>query len=79
MSPLVWTAAPLAVTLLAAVWVFWRARPRRLGDAVDTVEEHARFRAALARGAGRGPAVGGQAHGRVSTAAAGADRPDTLA
>lgn len=51
MSPLVWTAAPLVVTVLAAVWVSWRARPRRPGDPIDTVEEHARFRAALARSA----------------------------
>jgi len=49
MSPLVWTLAPLLVTLFAIAWVSWRARPRQPGDAIDTVEEHQRFRAALAR------------------------------
>lgn len=49
MSPLVWTLAPLLVTLLAIGWVSWRARPRQPGDAIDTIEEHQRFRAALAR------------------------------
>ncbi|MEP6697542.1 MAG: hypothetical protein ABJA34_11790 [Pseudonocardiales bacterium] len=53
MSPLVWTLAPLVVTLLAILWVSWRARPRGPGDPMDTVEEHARFRAALARGSRR--------------------------
>ncbi len=58
MSPLVWTAAPLVVTVLAAVLVWWRARPRRPAEAIDTVEEHARFRAALARSA-HPPGTGG--------------------
>lgn len=49
MTPLVWTLAPLLVTLLAIVWVSWRSRPRRPGDPNDTIEEHQRFRAALAR------------------------------
>ncbi|PZS35096.1 MAG: hypothetical protein DLM59_03520 [Pseudonocardiales bacterium] len=49
MSPLVWTLAPLAVTLLAIAWISWRSRPRGPGDPIDTVEQHARFRAALAR------------------------------
>jgi hypothetical protein len=49
MSPLVWTLAPLVVTLLAIGWVSWRARARGPGEAIDTVEQHARFRAALAR------------------------------
>lgn len=56
MSPLIWTAAPLVVTVLAAVLVWWRARPQRPGEAIDTVEEHARFRAALARSTSRGKA-----------------------
>lgn len=56
MAALAWTAAPILVTLLATGWLSWRARPRRPGDAIDTVEEHARFRAALARSAQRGQA-----------------------
>jgi len=64
MSPLVWTAAPLVVTLLAAAVVSWRARPRRPGDPLDTVEEHARFRAALARCARPGQTPGGLAQVR---------------
>ncbi|MGB9378908.1 MAG: hypothetical protein WCB04_15495 [Mycobacteriales bacterium] len=57
MSPLVWTAAPLVVTALAAAWLGWRSRPRRPDDPLDTVEEHARFRAALARSVTRGQAA----------------------
>lgn len=49
MSPLLWTAAPLLVTLLAICWVSWRGRPRRPGAAVDTIKAHERFRTALAR------------------------------
>jgi len=51
MSPLVWTLAPVVVTLVAIGWVSWRSRPRGPGDPIDTIEQHARFRAALARGA----------------------------
>ena len=49
MSPLVWTLAPLVATFLAILWVSWRARPRRPADAIDTIEQHRRFREALGR------------------------------
>lgn len=49
MSPLVWTVAPLVVTFLAMLWVSWRSRPRPPADAIDTIEQHRRFREALAR------------------------------
>ncbi len=49
MSPLVWTMTPVVVTLIAIAWVSWRSRPRGPGDPFETVEQHRRFRAALAR------------------------------
>jgi len=49
MTPLVWTAAPLVVTLLAICWLSWRARPRQSSRAADTISANEQFRAALGR------------------------------
>jgi hypothetical protein len=48
MSPWLWLLFPVMLTGLAWVWATWRGRPRGPGDPLDTVQEHERFRAALA-------------------------------
>jgi hypothetical protein len=48
MSSLAWLAIPLVALLLGVLWAVWTARPRPRADTHETVEEHARFRAALA-------------------------------
>lgn len=43
MSPLIWIAMPLGVTLIAALWAMWMSRERGPADATDTVQAHQRF------------------------------------
>jgi len=47
MTILIWTFAPLAALVLATVWAHWRNRPRRPVDAQDSINEYARFGAAI--------------------------------
>jgi len=44
-----WIAAPLLLTALGAVVVFVWARPRPPADPIDSVADHERFLAAMAR------------------------------
>ena len=47
MSSLVWLAIPLVALLLAVLWVIWTSRARPRADTHETLEEHARFKAAF--------------------------------
>lgn len=47
MSSLVWLAIPLVALVLAVLWVVWTSRTRPRADTHETVEEHARFKAAM--------------------------------
>ncbi len=47
MSSLVWLAIPLVALLLAVLWVIWTSRTRPRADTHETLEEHARFKAAF--------------------------------
>lgn len=49
MSPLIWLLPILVVTVLAAGWTVWAARPRGPADPIDSVQAHQRFVDALAR------------------------------
>lgn len=49
MGILAWTFTPIAVTVLAVVVVYLRGRPRGPVEAIDSVEQYARFCAAIAR------------------------------
>lgn len=42
-----WWLIPIVATLLAVVWVTWRARPRRPADPHQTLAAHKRFTEAL--------------------------------
>jgi hypothetical protein len=46
-SSLVWLAIPLVALLLAVLWVIWTSRTRPRADTHETLEEHARFKAAF--------------------------------
>lgn len=46
MSVVVWWAIPLLATIIAVIWLSWRARPRP-GDPHDTVEQRRRFDEAM--------------------------------
>ena len=48
MSSLVWLAIPLVALVLAVLWVAWTSRTRPRADTHETLEEHARFKAAFA-------------------------------
>jgi hypothetical protein len=51
-----WLAAPVAVTALVAVWVWWRGRPVRTPSVADGMRQHDEYLAALVvpvRGAAR--------------------------
>jgi hypothetical protein len=43
MSPLIWIAMPLGVTLIATLWAMWMSRERGPADPADTVQAHQRF------------------------------------
>ena len=42
-----WRLIPIVATLLAVVWVTWRARPRRRVDPHESLAAHRRFTEAL--------------------------------
>jgi heme exporter protein D len=46
-SSLVWLAIPLVALVLAVLWVVWTSRTRPRADTHETLEEHARFKAAM--------------------------------
>jgi hypothetical protein len=43
-----WLAVPAAVTLLAALWVWWRGRPARVPGTDQAMREHHDYLEALA-------------------------------
>lgn len=47
MEALAWWGIPIGATLLAIVWVTVANRPRRPADPHESMEQYARFRAAL--------------------------------
>ena len=47
MEAMAWWLIPIVATLLAVVWVSWRARPRRRVDPHDSLAAHRRFTEAL--------------------------------
>ncbi|MDT4957536.1 MAG: hypothetical protein QOF87_2668 [Pseudonocardiales bacterium] len=52
----VWLAAPVAATVLAALWAWWRARPARTPSAKAAMQAHRDYLDALvvpARGTAR--------------------------
>lgn len=49
MSPLVWLLPLVGVSVLAALWAAWVARPRKPTDMFDSMQAHQRFVDALAR------------------------------
>ena len=44
---LMWTGAPVVALLFGIVWAHWRARDRGPVETMASVEEYARFRAAI--------------------------------
>jgi hypothetical protein len=46
-SSLVWLAIPLVALVLAVLWVIWTSRARPRADTHETLQEHARFKAAF--------------------------------
>jgi hypothetical protein len=44
----VWLAVPVAVTLLAALWVWWRGRPQRAPTVHEAMQAHRDYLDALA-------------------------------
>ena len=57
MSILFWTFAPVAALFLATGWAHWRSRPRRPVDAMDSISEYERFRAAIRANEGKKPVI----------------------
>ena len=53
----IWLAAPLVVTLTAALLVWWQARPRSTPSVHVRVRDHNRFLDELGRHSGPGEAV----------------------
>ncbi|HSV68171.1 MAG TPA: hypothetical protein VLJ59_20065 [Mycobacteriales bacterium] len=49
MSPLIWVAMPVAVTVVATLWALWVARDPGRTDAHSSVQAHHRFVEALSR------------------------------
>jgi hypothetical protein len=49
MSPLVWVAMPVVVTVLATLWALWASRDRGRTDAYESVRAYHRFHEALSR------------------------------
>jgi hypothetical protein len=46
-SSLVWLTIPLVALVLAVLWVVWTSRTRPRADTHETLQEHARFKAAF--------------------------------
>lgn len=44
---MLWLTLPVVAPLVAVMWLSWRARDRGPIAAIETVEEHNRFKAAL--------------------------------
>ena len=44
MTVLAWLAIPLVATVLAVLWVLWRARPRPPADIHETLGDYERFK-----------------------------------
>ena len=44
---ILWLSPVIVSPLLAVVWTSWASRPRGPVEAIETVEQHQRFRAAL--------------------------------
>ena len=49
MTVLLWLLIPLAGVLVAAVWVWWRSRPKRTPDAVEGMAQMYRIRQAMSQ------------------------------
>ncbi len=47
MESLVWLAIPLVALTLGVLWALWASRTRPRADTHQTLEEHARFKAAF--------------------------------
>ncbi len=47
MEAMAWWLIPIVATLLAVIWVTWRARPRRPVDPHHSLAAHRRFTEAL--------------------------------
>jgi hypothetical protein len=46
-SSLVWLTIPLGALVLAVLWVAWTSRTRPRADTHETLQDHARFKAAF--------------------------------
>jgi hypothetical protein len=42
-----WLASPVVATSLAALWVWWRGRPKRAPDIAEAMRQHDDYLAAL--------------------------------
>ena len=49
MSPLVWLAIPVTGLVLGILWAVWTSRTRPRADTHETLQDHARFKAAFDR------------------------------
>lgn len=49
MSALVWLLPIIVVTVLAAAWTVWAARPKKPVDMFDSMQAHQRYMDALSR------------------------------
>jgi hypothetical protein len=63
-----WLATPVAATVLAALWAWWRARPARLPSAQEAMRAHREYLDALVVPA-RGTARVGSGAARLESAA----------
>jgi hypothetical protein len=48
-SPLAWLAIPVAGLVLGILWAVWTSRTRPRADTHETLQDHARFKAAFDR------------------------------
>lgn len=60
---MLWLSPVVIAPLLAVLWMSWSSRPRGPVEAIETVEEHNRFKAALKTPLPPGPS-GGLPHPR---------------
>jgi hypothetical protein len=54
MSALVWLLPIIVVTVLAAAWTVWAARPKKPVDMFDSMQAHRKYMDALSRTVERG-------------------------